>query len=1187
MILQQLTIHNLASIEDATIDFEAQPLADSEVFLITGKTGAGKSTILDAICLALYATTPRLDSTNMQGDTKDQDKDIKIKDPVQLMRRNTGEAFVELTFMGSNGIHYEATWSVARAHKKVTGKIQAKKWQLRNLDADFTYNKDKEIREEIAIAIGLDFKQFCRTTLLAQGEFTRFLNSKDDDKAEILEKITGVDAYSKIGIKIFEKTSEMRKIWEEAQQKTAGITLLTEEEIAGKNNELETLAQQDKLLKTDAENINKKLVWLKEEHNLRQQKEKARMEFEKAKEILGSDKTQEEERIITLWNNTIDARHWLKETEMQAAHIVEFDDALSTCKDYFLQVQEAYQQEQVAADNFALRKRQIDAFLMGEQHKLSLYENAQTIYGYMSIMEEGRKKMAEFQKGINALQEKLNKVFLPQLKGAKEELTILQNTLDKQENDLRERNQDLEKADYPNLRKQKEKCKTVSLQIRAALSAIELYKEEIQRNKDVQANLIALAQDIMHKKEKIKEIDQLLHDAEIAKNTSKEIYEKQRESINKWAKSIRMKLHIGDICPVCQQQISSALPHEESLDALVAETEKSAKNAEEKYEQLAKEKNVLDANILALTRQYKNDSIALEKGKKSLANAEEKKKAALAECQLETTLDTEEVKSVHQRITHLLEDLEVKVAAADRLDKYAKDLQIKVEMCRKQVEKQKDIVNQTEKLKIDCEHKIGSIRTLFASKEAEVNDAFQKAKQLTGSDDWNKTPIAYAKQIQKAATIYNKYLEEKQKLEKVLVSYQLNNDNLAVIIRNILQLTPSWENLKTEEFRAEKDFLEKRDFPTMHPEKLSEQATALQGKVASILSQIQTSQQELEKNQKLLDDFIARQHEDSIAQQQDAHIAQQPDALITQQPDARTMDVKLLKTLNLYSQAAIAEKTSLLNQAKQSLSQKEAIFKTAQKAYQKHLTIAQEIGFEGSNMRLEESDMALEESSLAKLSPSLTSRLQALETERQELNNKRGGIIRDLEINQANLLKIGNLKKEEDEKKAEYNKWDRLNQLLGDASGNKFRRIAQSYVLASLIHSANSYMRTLTSRYVLRIVPGTFVITLEDAYQGYTSRAASTLSGGESFLVSLSLALALSDIGNQLAVDTLFIDEGFGTLSGEPLQHAINTLRGLHSKSGRHVGIISHVEELKERIPVQIRVNQEGNNSSSTIEIVG
>ena len=202
MKLQKLVIHNIASIEDATIDFEAQPLADSEVFLITGKTGSGKSTILDAICLALFADTPRLDGTKMQGETKDGEANVTIKDPRQLMRRNTGEAFVSLTFMGSNGVHYEAKWSVARARRMPNGNIQSKSWQLTNLDTGFTINRDKEINAEIQQAIGLDFSHFCRTTLLAQGEFTRFLNSKDDEKAAILEKITGVDIYSKIGKKV-------------------------------------------------------------------------------------------------------------------------------------------------------------------------------------------------------------------------------------------------------------------------------------------------------------------------------------------------------------------------------------------------------------------------------------------------------------------------------------------------------------------------------------------------------------------------------------------------------------------------------------------------------------------------------------------------------------------------------------------------------------------------------------------------------------------------------------------------------------------------------------------------------------------------------------------------------------------------------------------------------------------------
>ena len=216
----------------------------------------------------------------------------------------------------------------------------------------------------------------------------------------------------------------------------------------------------------------------------------------------------------------------------------------------------------------------------------------------------------------------------------------------------------------------------------------------------------------------------------------------------------------------------------------------------------------------------------------------------------------------------------------------------------------------------------------------------------------------------------------------------------------------------------------------------------------------------------------------------------------------------------------------------------------------------------------------------------IISRAKELEEKLSSLGERRGGILQILAQDEENKIKKGNLLEEEDKRKKIYEKWSRLCLLIGDANGKNFRKIAQSYVLASLIHAANSYMRTLTDRYQLKVAPGSFVIELEDAYQGYVSRAASTISGGESFLVSLSLALALSDIGHQLAVDTLFIDEGFGSLSGEPLQNAINTLRSLHNKAGRHVGIISHVEELQERIPVQIQVLQEGNNSSSKVMVV-
>lgn len=379
MILQQLQIHNIASIEDATIDFEAQPLADSEVFLITGKTGAGKSTLLDAICLALYASTPRLENTSMQGEMRDNEKDIKIKDPVQLMRRNTGEAFVRLTFIGSNDVHYEAQWSVARARNKVTGKIQNKKWALRNLDTDFTYAKDKEIREEIALAIGLDFKQFCRTTLLAQGEFTRFLNSKDDEKAEILEKITGVDAYSRIGAKIFEQTVEKKKIWEDSQQKIEGIQILNDEEIAQKNNQLQQLDEQSQQIKNTLEKEQKKLRWLQREQDFRQRKEQAKEDLAHVKFIAESDETQQQEQTIALWNHTIEARAKMNEAASCAKTILQQEAQLQSLEQTFRQIQGAQSYELQQEQTIALSIKKIDDNLAQEAPKVHLYENAQTL----------------------------------------------------------------------------------------------------------------------------------------------------------------------------------------------------------------------------------------------------------------------------------------------------------------------------------------------------------------------------------------------------------------------------------------------------------------------------------------------------------------------------------------------------------------------------------------------------------------------------------------------------------------------------------------------------------------------------------------------------------------------------------------------------------------------------------------
>lgn len=1154
MILQQLQIHNIASIEDATIDFEAQPLADSEVFLITGKTGAGKSTLLDAICLALYASTPRLENTSMQGEMRDNEKDIKIKDPVQLMRRNTGEAFVRLTFIGSNGVHYEAQWSVARARNKVTGKIQNKKWTLRNLDTDFTYAKDKEIREEIALAIGLDFKQFCRTTLLAQGEFTRFLNSKDDEKAEILEKITGVDAYSRIGAKIFEQTVEKKKVWEASQQKIEGIQILNDEEIAQKNNQLQQLDEQSQQLKNTLEKEQKKLRWLQQEQDFRQRKEQAKEDLAHVKAIAESDETQQQEQTIALWNHTIEARAKMNEAASCAKTILQQEAQLQSLEQTFRQIQGAQSYELQQEQTIALSIKNIDDYLAQESPKVHLYENAQTLNTLIVSYLKNKKDAENNLQYANQIKKELSTQYQPILEKSKTMLEECQKAYNQQVIKVQEAEAELEQLHLPQLRQQQEAIKTLLNDIQTAKNLLELLHEEQNRHVLSKENLVQLQNSILEKEKQLQLLKQESHDAEIRKNALQLAYEKQRESINKWAKSIRIKLQIGDTCPVCQQRIESTLPHEDNIDALVVEAEKLYKDAENEYNKILTSQNAIDSDIKALKNSLANEQKVFAKCCESLAKATQKAQEAakkIPEGENETqTLAT-------------LEKVSAQIAEAEVKEKEAKKLRTLRDQKLQEYEVLRNGMLAAQQKVNDTQHRIElveaqiSLQTKDSEKaQNDIQTLIGEAEKLSWKNDWHTMLTEFGKEVEDGAITYKMNTEKQQKLVAELKQFEEGNKNLAAVLDAIIKLIPTWGTPSKEPLMLKR-------IP-----KVLTRASELQSQITAALQQMNAAKEKEEDTKKWLKEFMEKKQEmlkDFSDKEQEI-----------------LLDENLLLQLDTFQQCDIAEKTEAINRIKQQLVSKQTVWDELEKAYQLHTGEYEALFDEDEKMPIGEK-MSEEESLDTRISTCIAS----LEAQLSELGNQRGGIIRDLEIDRSNKAKVGSLLQESAQKKADFEKWSRLNQLLGDATGNKFRRIAQSYVLASLIHSANGYMRTLSDRYILKVVPGTFVISLEDAYQGYVSRAASTLSGGESFLVSLSLALALSDIGTQLSVDTLFIDEGFGTLSGEPLQHAVNTLRSLHSKSGRHVGIISHVEELKERIPVQIRVNQEGNNSSSTIEIVG
>ena len=562
MKLQKLTIHNIASIEDATIDFEAQPLAGSEVFLITGKTGAGKSTILDAICLALFANTPRLVGTQMQGNTLDGEKQITINNPIQLMRRNTGEAFVALTFIGSNGVHYESTWRVWRSRNKPTGNLQGKVIE----------KNDAEIKTEIKAAIGLDFNQFCRTTLLAQGEFTKFLNSKDDEKAAILEKITGVDIYAKVGKKVFEVTAQKEQSWKEARQQVEGIRTFSDEEIAAKKEEMAGIDAQYKALKKAVDADKAKQLWIKTDLELTKAIVTATEEHKQAQAVVESADFKTKELLVRQWNTTIDARNWLTAKNVAESIKVQQQNVLSALESDYVGVLGGYafaeqEKQQTEADIKA-----VVVLIEREKDKHEVYENAQTIASYMSTIADGRKKIAASQTAIAEENKALTEELKPAFDKVQEILKEAQEAYRKQEAEIDVQEKALVALNLGGLREQRDRNKELIQNIGTAFDRIESLAKEKERKQETSASLERTRVETEKKRKALEQMEPQIHDAKVKMDACKEMLDKQSDTIDKFAKTLRQKLHVGDICPVCRQEIKSELPHEDELRDSVQET---------------------------------------------------------------------------------------------------------------------------------------------------------------------------------------------------------------------------------------------------------------------------------------------------------------------------------------------------------------------------------------------------------------------------------------------------------------------------------------------------------------------------------------------------------------------------------------------------------------------------------------
>ncbi|MDR0697751.1 MAG: ATP-dependent exonuclease [Tannerella sp.] len=256
---------NLASLEkEFEINFTVEPLKSAGIFAITGNTGSGKSTLLDALCLALFDASPRTSRVSENIAVRDVgDRTINQRDSRNILRRGAGEGFAEVDFVSLGGETFRARWCVRRARNKADGSMQNSEIRLYNLSEGKEEQGYKtEILARITELIGLTFDQFTRSVLLAQGDFATFLKARQAEKAELLEKLTGTDIYSRISIAIFEKTKNAETEWRVINERMKGIATLPDEQIRSLETENLTIKQELTTLKKNSERMVAQLRWI-------------------------------------------------------------------------------------------------------------------------------------------------------------------------------------------------------------------------------------------------------------------------------------------------------------------------------------------------------------------------------------------------------------------------------------------------------------------------------------------------------------------------------------------------------------------------------------------------------------------------------------------------------------------------------------------------------------------------------------------------------------------------------------------------------------------------------------------------------------------------------------------------------------------------------------------------------------
>ncbi|QAT82512.1 nuclease SbcCD subunit C [Corallococcus coralloides] len=1256
---------------DFALELDRAPLDRLGLFAISGATGAGKSTLLDALCLALFDRTPRLGGpSKVLVGRADEDEEARLSayDVRGMLRRGAGKGHAEVDFLGKDGRRYRARWNVWRARERAEGRFRPQELSLTDVASGQLFGRTKgEVLHAIQERLGLSFDQFRRSALLAQGEFAAFLRADANERAELLERMTGTEVYSRLSIAAHEKNAKEQEELKRLSLGLAAIALMSD---ADRESVRVQLGEEE-------------AARIREETRSREA-EAARSWYAQRAEFVGQE--QQAESAVARAESEREAaapREALLESVRAAEGFRAVVSAVEAAEQGCVraeaeQLERASQAEAALAAAAAQRQVRMQAeaaraaALEAEASVRPALEEAATLDTRRAEAEREAREAAELAKQAKAAEASARDALgLVQAAEAKAQVLVdaaeawrtshasweslatewprWQRELERFAGALKEEQAAGADADrlgtdadrlgneaqarreeHQGAVESEAQAQALATHAEAALgedggAARRALREALLARQEVLGALTlagegaraegaaegdAAAEVKTHREVSLRAAEEA-KDAAAARATQEAMLHEARRAQSRaeatqGLASHRAALHEGEPCPLCGALEHPYAREASALEGLVAEAAarvlelESARDAAAKQESAASVRQAT-ADTAATQAEARRDTAARKRtvhrdawraarerwtravlpgedaavpadakasslGSKEHA-AQDAGAAASPPEDAEATTAQAWIGAAQEDVRSRLATLRDEEASAEARASAAREARALLETRRTRREGAADALRKAEDAgaRAAQSHRDALLRrdTARDAREralAEVSPPFA-SEEVTWKDKLAADPARFQGQCLARVTKWREKLAELEASRKRLEEQQ------GLRAREEVRLQSRLEDAQTAAHRASLKDAAFQDASRARARLLQGRPTQevraeVQARVDAAQSTYERAREDSEALQQAEKVATARA-EDAVRLRTEAALAlDRAQAVLAERLAGHGSTLEQLKALLSRGAAWCDSEARALNTLRESVAQARAVLGERRERRVRH---------EASGLP------SLAEGDVAELCERLRTDV--------EVRGRAEALLRaKLEADDTARARHGAEARALEQRRADAEVWKTLGDLIGSHDGKKFKVFAQSLTLDALLLHANAHLRELARRYRLERVPGHDLdLQVVDGDMGDEVRSVASLSGGESFLVSLALALGLASLSSETTqVETLFIDEGFGTLDPETLEVALATLDALQA-TGRQVGIISHVSGLAERIGVQVRVVKQGGGRSKLV----